>query len=179
MNGFLRLRSLLSALSVAGALLVCAVPSYAVPAMDVQMDVFLAQVKDLREELNLTPNQQTLWHQLEAKAHAIVGERRSRRDQMQASLKQGLNAPNAEIRDLDKKLEQEADISYQENKKLHELFLSMNDSLDDNQRRKILSFMLDQLERVPETGGDNKSCDQPKMRGTGRQRPNNPAGAQQ
>lgn len=144
------------------------------------MDVFLAQIKDFRDELNLTPNQQTLWRQTEAKAQAIVSERRSRREQLQASLKQGLNAPNAEIRDLDKKLEQEADISAQENKTLRELFLSMNDSLDDNQRRKILSFLLDQLERVPEAGADNKSCDQPtKQRGMGRQRPNNPAGSQQ
>ncbi len=141
------------------------------------MDVFLAQVKDLREELNLTPNQQTLWRQTEAKAQAIVNERRSRRDQLQAVFKQGLSASNTEIRDLDKKLEQEADISEQENKKLRELFLSMNDSLDDNQRRKTLSFLLDQLERVPEAGADSKSCDQqPKPRGMGRQRQNNPAG---
>jgi chromatin segregation and condensation protein Rec8/ScpA/Scc1 (kleisin family) len=154
-------------------------PGYATPVMDVQLDTLISQIEDLKDALNLTPNQQILWRQIETKARAITNERRSRREDLQSALKKNLKDPNTELRNLEKNFSTEVDLSHQENKQLRELFLSMNDSLDDNQRRKILSLLSDQLDRMPDQGGDSKSCDQPKSRGMGRQRPGNPSGSQQ
>jgi hypothetical protein len=142
----------------------------AIPVMDVQLDDLMAQASDLRQSLNLTPNQQILWRQTESKMRTIAETRRRRREQLQADMKKGVSDPKTELRDLAKNLALEDDQSYQENKQLRELFLIVNDALDDKQRQAVLLLLSDHLQRVPDQGNDTKSCDQPKSRGTGRQR---------
>lgn len=142
--------------------------------MGVQLDELMMQSSDVKNSLDLTGNQQILWRQTEAKMREIANARRSRRDQLQSDLKKGVNNPNAELRDLAKLVDAEADQSNRENKQLRELFLTVNDALDDNQRRKILLLLSDQLERLPDEGGDTKSCDQPRTRAGGRQRGGGP-----
>ena len=77
----------------------------------------------------------------------IAEARRRRRGQLQTDMKKGLSDPRAELRDLAKTLDAEYDQSHQENKQLRELFLTVNDALDDNQRQKILVLLADQLQR--------------------------------
>lgn len=141
----------------------------ALPAMDVEAGVLMAQSDDLKQALKLTPNQLTLWRQTESKMRSILDERRRRRDRLQDDLKRGVSNPQAELRDLAKLYDAEADASYREDKQLRELFLAVNDALDDTQRQAILSALNDQLQRVPDRGGDGpKSSGQQQTRGMGR-----------
>ncbi len=143
----------------------------ALPAMDVQVDVLLAQSADLKQALNLNANQQTLWRQTEAKMRAILDERRRRRDHLQSDIKQGVGNPKEELRDLAKLYDNETDLSYREDKQLRELFLTVNDALDDTQRQTVLTTLNDQLQRVPDRGCEStKDADQPRTRGMGHQR---------
>ena len=126
--------------------------SWPLPAMDVQADVLLAQSADLKQVLHLNPNQQTLWRQVESKMRGILDERRHRRERLQEAIKQGLAKPDTELRDLAKLYDDEADASLSEDKQLRELFLTVNDALDDGQRQAVLAALNDQLQRVPDKG---------------------------
>jgi hypothetical protein len=97
----------------------------------------------------MTPNQLILWQQVQTKVNRILQSRMSRRGQLQADIKLGLGNSKAELRDLANKLNAEEDLSNQENKQLRELWLAMNDALDDNQQQIVLDFLIDQLERSP------------------------------
>lgn len=158
--------------SCLAALLSClCVHAWALPAMDVQAEVLLSQSADMKQALHLTPNQQTLWRQAEAKMRSIIDERRHRRERLQDALKQGLGKPNAELRDLSKLYDDEADASLREDRQLRELFLTVNDALDDGQRQAVLLALNDQLQRVPDKGCESaRDSEQPHTRGMGRQR---------
>ena len=143
--------------------------AWALPAMDVQADVLMAQSDDLKQALKLNVNQQILWRQTESKMRAILDERRHRRDRLQGDLKQGTTNPGAELRDLSKLYDNETDLSYREDKQLRELFLTVNDALDDTQRQTVLAALSDQLQRMPDRcEGGAKDGDQQRTRGTGR-----------
>jgi len=163
---------------VAGLMVLLSSSVHAIPVMDVELDDLMAQASDVKKSLSLTPNQQSFWGQVESKMRAIAEGRRRRRGQLQADMKKGLNDPKAELRDLAKILDAEADLSHQENKQLRELFLTVNDALDDSQRQKILLLLSDHLQRVDDTGNDTK-CEQPKARSMGRQRQGAGAGTPQ
>jgi hypothetical protein len=67
----------------------------------------------------------------------------------------------------------EADLSMLEDRQLRELWLTMNDALDDHQRQAILSFLADELVRVADQGRvqkAQKSDGQTHGRGMGRSR---------
>lgn len=162
-------RNLCAAFGTATLLCWCANAS-ALPVMDVQVEVLMAQADDLAHTLNLNTNQQTLWRQTQSKMRAILEERRRRRERLQSDLKTGLDNPHAELRDLAKIYDAETDLSYREDKQLRELFLTVNDALDDTQRAAVLHAFNDQLERVPDRGGEPKSSDQTHSRGMGHQR---------
>jgi hypothetical protein len=152
--------------------------AHAIPVMDVRLEDLMAQDGDVKKSLNLNPNQQLLWQQVESKTRAIVSARQRRQEQLQADLKKGLDDPHAELRDLARKLDAESDADYQENKQLRELWLTVNDALDDTQRQTVLLVLADHLQRVVDDGRDCKSSDKPPLRGMGRQRPgglNNPS----
>jgi len=157
-------------------LLSCSVQ--AIPVMAAELDDFMAQAADVKNSLNLSPNQQRLWSQVEAKMRAIAEARRRRRGQLQTDMKKGLSDPRAELRDLAKTLDAEYDQSHQENKQLREFFLTVSDALDDNQRQKILVLLSDQLQRVEDTGSESK-CPATPVRSTGRQRPGGGPGSPQ
>jgi hypothetical protein len=152
--------------------------AYAIPAMDVELGDLLPQAGDVKESLNLTPNQRILWGQVESKMRAIAEERRRRRDHLQTDLKNGVADSKTELRDLAKKFDLEANLSEQENKQLRELFLTVNDALDDSQRQKILVLLSEQLQRVPDQVNETK-CEQPKSRSLGRQRSGGVGGSTQ
>ncbi len=144
----------------------------ALPAMDVEADVLMAQSADLKQALNLNANQQILWRQVEAKMRLILEERRHRRERLQGEFKQDVGNGKTELRDLAKLYDNETDLSYREDKQLRELFLTVNDALDDTQRQLVLTALNDQLQRVPERGCEksSKDAEQPHSKGMGRQR---------
>ena len=144
--------------------------AWALPAFDVQADVLMAQSDDLKQALKLNANQQILWRSTESKMRAILDERRRRRERLQDALKDGTAKSGAELRDLARLYDSEADASYREDKQLRELFLTVNDALDDTQRQTVLAALNDQLQRIPDKGCGSRDGEQPHNRGMGRQR---------
>jgi hypothetical protein len=138
--------------TLAAAMLACLCSAtLATPVMDMRADDLLPMASELKKSLNLTPNQQTLWQQVENRSKAILRERQARRERLQQSLKTGLEAPQVELRELNGPLEAESAASAQEDKTLRDLWLGVNDALDENQRRQVATLLGEQLMRVPES----------------------------
>jgi hypothetical protein len=138
--------------ALALALLACACSaSLATPVMDMRADDLLPMAAEFRKSLNLNANQQTLWLQVESRSKAILRERQSRRERLQQALTTGLARPQVELRELNGPLEAEAAVSALEDKTLRELWLGVNDALDENQRRQVATLVAEQLMRVPDS----------------------------
>jgi hypothetical protein len=138
--------------ALACTLLACACgASVATPVMEMRADDLLPMAPEFRKSLNLNANQQTLWIQVENKSRAIVRERTARRERLQQALKTGLAGAKVELRDLDGALAAESAASAQEEKQLRELWLGVNDALDENQRQQVATLFAEQLIRVPES----------------------------
>ena len=75
------LRRVAAALAL-GALLS---PAFAVPVMDMRAEDFLPLAADLKQQLKLNTNQQTLWQQTESRTRTLLRERKSRRERLQAA----------------------------------------------------------------------------------------------
>ena len=75
-------RAVLCALAIGSA-----VPSFAVPLMDMRVEDLLFMSADVKKSLNLTPNQQTLWNQIEGRSRSILRERQRRREALQEQAK--------------------------------------------------------------------------------------------
>lgn len=156
------------------AALVFSMPSFALPAMDLRVEDLIQQSADVKKSLNLNPNQQILWQQVESKMRFILGSRQTRRERLQAELKRSLDDPRTELRDVADKLDAENDLSNQENKQLRELWLAVNDALNDAQRQIVLAALADQLQRIPDQGlarKTNRQGGEARSRGVGRQKP--------
>ncbi len=149
-------RAVLCALAIGSA-----VPSFAVPLMDMRVEDLLFMSADVKKSLNLTPNQQTLWNQVEGRSRSILRERQRRREALQEQAKTLLAKPEVELRDLDRAVEAEAAATNTEDKQLRAAWLEVNDALDDKQRAQVATFIGEQLMRVvpegrsgPERGGE-------------------------
>jgi hypothetical protein len=136
------------------ALLLSAViaPAFALPVMEMRADDLLPLVADLKKALNLNPNQQTLWQQTESKTRALLRERLSRRERLQAAAKTGVEAANVELRDLGAAVDAEAATTAAEDKQMREWWLTVNDALTEPQRRQVAQLVGEQLLRVPDSG---------------------------
>ena len=160
--------------AVAIALLACACSaSFATPAMEMRAEDLLPMASEFKKSLNLTPNQQTLWLQVEGRSKALLRERQSRRERLQQALKTGLEVPKVELRDMSGALDAESATSAAEEKQLREWWLGVNDALDENQRAQVATFFAEQLMRVPDAGTPHpaaraKEEDGGKHRGMGR-----------
>jgi hypothetical protein len=129
-----------------------AVPSFAVPLMDMRVDDLLFMSADVKKSLNLTPNQQTLWNQVEGRSRSILRERQRRRDALQEQAKAMLAKPDVELRDLNRAIDAESAATVTEDKQLREAWLEVNDALDDKQRAQVAAFVGEQLMRVVPDG---------------------------
>lgn len=129
-----------------------AVPSGAVPLMDMRAEDLLPMASELRKTLNLNANQQTLWQQVESRSRAIVRERQSRRERLQQQVKALLENATVELRDVNALIDAESGAASAEDKQLRELWLTVNDALDDGQRRKVAALLAEQMMRVPDNG---------------------------
>jgi hypothetical protein len=158
----------------ASMLVLLSAPSYALPVMDVRIEDLVLQASDVRKSLNLNPNQQILWQQVESRVRMILRTRQSRRERLQVDIKLGLDDSKIELRELAKRLDAEDDLSNQESKQLRELWLTVNDALDDNQRQIILVRLADQLQRSADQkteSNSNRQKGDARGRGMNRQKP--------
>ena len=145
------LHTAILALALAGS----AAPAFATPLMDMRAEDLLQMAPDFRTSLNLNANQQTLWQQVESQTRSILRERASRRERMQQQAKTMLEKPDVELRELNALIAAEAGLAAAEDKELRELWLTMNDALDDGQRRKVATFVSEQMMRVPDAPGQH------------------------
>ena len=145
-----------------------AAPSFAVPVSAIQADVLLAMAPDLRKALSLNSNQQTLWGQVDNRSHAILRERTLRRERLQRQANTVVTTPSPELRTLGAAMDVEDAAVQAEDKQLRELWLTVNDALDEKQRLLVAQFIGEQLERVE--GGPMRSSE-PKERSGGEKRP--------
>lgn len=141
-------RALLCALAIG-----VAAPAFAVPVMDLRAEDLLPMSSEFRKSLDLNANQQTLWGQVENRSRAILRERQRRREALQEQARTLLGKPDVELRELNKAIEAEAAASAAEDRQLRELWLEINDALDDKQRARVATLLNEQLMRVvPEAG---------------------------
>ena len=142
-----------AARAMAIALLACAsASSFATPAMDMRADDLLPMAPEFKKSLNLSPNQQTLWQQVESRSKALLRERHARRERLQEAMKTGLGGAKVELRDLAGAIEAEAATSAAEEKQLRDWWLGVNDALDETQRQQAATLFAEQLMRVADSG---------------------------
>jgi uncharacterized membrane protein YgcG len=106
-----------------------AVPSFAVPLMDMRAEDLLPMASEFKKSLNLTPNQQTLWNQVEGRSRTILRERQRRRETLQEQAKTVLAKPDVELRDVSKAIEAEQSMADAEDKQLRDLWRGLNAAL--------------------------------------------------
>jgi hypothetical protein len=140
-------RTLLFSLAIGAA-----VPSFAVPLMDMRAEDLLPMASEFKKSLNLNPNQQTLWNQVEGRSRTILRERQRRREALQEQAKTALARPDVELRDVSKAIEAEQAMADAEDKQLRDLWLGINDALDDKQRAQLAVLLGEQLMRVVPEG---------------------------
>ncbi|GGC59763.1 hypothetical protein [Undibacterium terreum] len=162
-------RKYISSITVA---LACAFAgsAHAVSVMDLKLESLVPRMAEIKKALNLNPNQQTLWQQTEAKTNNILHTRELRRDRLQAEIGQRMDQSGGELRDMARLVDAEEDMSEQEARQLRELWLTVNDALDDNQRQIAQGFLAEQLRRQtdgPQINHEKSGGDAPK-RGGGR-----------
>jgi len=137
------------ALAAAVALVMgAATPSYAVPVESIHAEELIAMAPDLRKSLSLNANQQTLWGQVDGRSHAILRARASRREKLQSLARSVVTTPSPELRTLGTAMDAEDAAVQAEEKQLREMWLTVNDALDEKQRLMVAQFIGEQLERV-------------------------------
>ncbi|WP_229217625.1 hypothetical protein [Massilia forsythiae] len=147
-----------------------AAPSFAVPLMDMRAEDLLPMASEFKKSMNLNANQQTLWTQVESRSRSILRERQRRREALQERSKALLAAPNAELRELNALVDAETAAANAEDKQLRELWLGLNDALDDKQRAQVATLLGEQLMRVVPEGRPG-GADHGGERGNGGGRP--------
>jgi hypothetical protein len=141
----------------------------ATPVMEMRAEDLLPMASEFKKSLNLNANQQTLWLQVEGRSRAILRERQSRRERLQAALKAQLPGARLELRELNGAIEAESAASAQEEKQLRELWLGVNDALDENQRQQVATLISEQLMRVPDSDA-HRAAPRGKEEGGGQRR---------
>ena len=143
------LRRLAAALAL-GAMLS---PAFAVPVMDMRAEDFLPLAADLKQQLKLNANQQTLWQQTESRTRNLLRERKSRRERLQAAALTAAQTPGVELRDVARSVEAESTTAAGEDKQMREWWLIVNDALDETQRGIVAQQLNAHLLRVSDPGG--------------------------
>jgi uncharacterized membrane protein YgcG len=142
------------AAALAAALLLAG-PALALPMMEMRAQDLLMMAPDLKASLKLNANQATLWNQTESRTRSLLRERQSRAERMQAATLLALQGQAPELRDFSGALDAEGALQANEEKQLRALWLTMNDALDETQRRAVAVFLAEQLQRKPEGPGGN------------------------
>jgi hypothetical protein len=173
----MRRHTLLTATTLCLALSLLAIEVNATMVMDLRPEQLALAGGDLEKSMTLNPNQRTLWRQVTAKARDVLRVRQSRREKLQADVKARLADDQSELRDVNSWIDVEADLSAKEDKQLRELWLTVNDALDDSQRSMLRQLLLDQLERASDAGqAPRGNRDEGAGNSTGRRRGGNKGG---
>ena len=143
-------------------------PSFAVPVESIHAEELIAMAPDLRKSLSLNANQQTLWGQVDSRSHMILRARALRREKLQSTAKSVITTPSPELRTLGAAMDAEDAAVEAEDKQLREMWLTVNDALDEKQRLMVVQFIGEQMERVE--GGPMRN-NEPKERDSGEKRP--------
>jgi hypothetical protein len=98
-----------------------------------------------------------LWAKVEGQSKALLRERKARRERLQEATRQGLQAQNVELRELQAGLEAEQAATAAEDRQLREWWLGINDALDDGQRQAAAKFLVDQLIRMEDGPGASRA----------------------
>jgi hypothetical protein len=133
---------------IAALVLGGAAPSYAVPVESIHAEELIAMAPDLRKSLSLNANQQTLWGQVDSRSHAILRARATRRDKLHSLARSVVTTPSPELRTLGTAMDAEDAAVQAEDKQLRDMWLTVNDALDEKQRLMVAQFIGEQLERV-------------------------------
>jgi len=123
-------------------------PSFAVPVESIHAEELIAMAPDLRKSLSLNANQQTLWGQVDSRSHTILRARALRREKLQSTAKSVIKTASPELRTLGAAMDAEDAAVEAEDKQLREMWLTVNDALDEKQRLMVVQFIGEQMERV-------------------------------
>jgi hypothetical protein len=126
--------------------------AFAVPLADLRAEDLLPMAGDVKKMLNLNANQQTLCTPVESMPRTLLRERQRRRDALQEKAKTMLAKPDIELRDVAREVDADEAATRAENQQLRELWLEVNDALDDGQRRQVAQMVGEQLMRVVPEG---------------------------
>ena len=132
--------------------------AHAVPLTDLRAEDLLPMAGDLKQSLNLSTNQQTLWNKAEAASRTILRDRTRRRAALQEWARTLLASPDADLRKLDAATDAESATAHGEDRQLRALWLDVNDGLDDNQRRQVAGRLGEQLLRVVPDGSQRSGA---------------------
>lgn len=122
--------------------------AFAIPIMDMKVEDLMPMGPDFMQELKLNDNQARLWRQVESKTRQVMRARRERRERLEGGLKQALVQPKLELRDLVGGLDAETTTTAAEEKGLREMWLEVNDALNEQQRQQVGAFIAGQMSRV-------------------------------
>ena len=147
-----------------------AAPVLAVPLMDMKAEDLVPMASEFRKELNLNANQQTLWSKVEGSSKNLLRERKARREKLEASAKTALEGKDVELRELTGALDTEAATTASEDKQLREWWLTVNDALDENQRKQVASFIAEVMSRKEDGPSRAASGERPPADAGGRHR---------
>lgn len=140
--------------------------AYAIDVWEFNAQDVLPILTEFKSTAKLSPNQQTLWLQMEAKTKAILRTREDRRHEIQSGIKRRLQEKSPELRDFVTLLNQDEKISAEENQALREYWMTIYDALNDVQRDMLAVLLNDQLVRVADKPREIKSSGE-KPSGTG------------
>jgi len=132
--------------------------AHGVPLTDLRAEDLLPMAGDLKQSLNLSTNQQTLWSKAEAASRTILRDRTRRRAALQEWARTLLASPDADLRKLDAATDAESATANGEDRQLRALWLDVNDGLDDNQRRQVAGRLGEQLLRVVPDGNQRSGA---------------------
>lgn len=132
--------------------------AHGVPLTDLRAEDLLPMAGDLKQSLNLSTNQQTLWNKAEAASRTILRDRTRRRAALQEWARTLLASPDADLRKLDAATDAESATASAEDRQLRALWLDVNDGLDDNQRRQVAGRLSEQQMRVVPDGSQRSGA---------------------
>ncbi len=132
--------------------------AHGVPLTDLRAEDLLPMAGDLKQSLDLSTNQQTLWNKAEAASRTILRDRTRRRAALQEWARTLLASPDADLRKLDAATDAESATANGEDRQLRALWLDVNDGLDDNQRRQVAGRLGEQLLRVVPDGSQRSGA---------------------
>ncbi|MEO7497505.1 MAG: hypothetical protein ABIT83_09720 [Massilia sp.] len=158
----LTFRALFAVTALCSLCSVC-LPAAATPLMEMRIENLLPMAPDFKTSLALTPNQQTLWQQVESRSRAIVRERQSRREHLQRAVATALEGKSVELRELSAPLDAELATTMAEEKQLRELWLGLNDALDEKQRQMVVTLLAEQMMKV-NGDGEHERAQRPEGR---------------